>query len=135
MIVFTPKSLLRHPSCKSSFDELLPGTEFQRVLPDKSESINSNPQAVKRNIFCTGKVYYELVKERATRGLEDSVALTRVEQLCPFPFDLVQEEIKKFPNAELVWSQEEHKNQGWWNFVEPNMECVVKHLGLNKEIK
>lgn len=80
-------------------------------------------------------MYYELVKERATRGLEDSVALTRVEQLCPFPFDLVQEEIKKFPNAELVWSQEEHKNQGWWNFVEPNMECVVKHLGLNKEIK
>lgn len=109
----------------------MPGTEFQRILPDKSEKIQSSPENVKRNIFCTGKVYYELIKEREARGLEDTVAITRVEQLCPFPFDLVRDEIQKYPNADILWSQEEHKNQGWWNFILPNMECVLRHL--NKE--
>lgn len=131
LVVFTPKSLLRHPSCKSSFDELLPGTEFKRVLPDDAEQIKSQPEAVKRQIFCTGKVYYELIKERNARGLDDKVAITRIEQLCPFPFDLVRDEIQKYPNADVMWSQEEHKNQGWFNFIEPNIECVLRHL--NKE--
>lgn len=118
--------------CKSSFDDLLPGTEFKRVIPDTTEPINSNPSAVTRNIFCTGKVYYELEKERASRGLESTVAITRIEQLCPFPFDLVQEQLLRFPNATPVWSQEEHKNQGYWNFILPNMECVLRHLDINK---
>ncbi|XP_017475772.1 PREDICTED: 2-oxoglutarate dehydrogenase, mitochondrial-like [Rhagoletis zephyria] len=131
LIVFTPKSLLRHPSCKSSFDELLPGTEFRRLLPDEGEQIKARPEAVKRQIFCTGKVYYELIKERNARGLDDQVAITRIEQLCPFPFDLVRDELLKYPNADVMWSQEEHKNQGWFNFVLPNLQCVLKHL--NKE--
>ena len=134
MVIFTPKSLLRHPSCKSSFDEIVEGTEFRRIIPDETEKIQQNIANVKRNIFCTGKVYYDLLKERETRGLEDTVALTRIEQLCPFPFDLVRDEIQKYPNAELVWSQEEHKNQGWWGYVNPNMACVLKHLNLDKNL-
>ena len=104
-----------------------------QILPDITEQIVSNPTGVKRNIFCTGKVYYELVKERAARGLDGQVAITRVEQLCPFPFDLVREEIQKYPNADILWSQEEHKNQGWWNFISPNLECVLRHL--NKDMR
>ena len=105
-----------------------------RLLPDKSEQIKANLSGVKRHIFCTGKVYYELEKERITRGLESTVAITRIEQLCPFPFDLVRDEIQKYPNAEIIWSQEEHKNQGWWDFVSPNLECVARHLNLDKSI-
>ena len=123
---------MRHPSCKSSFDELIPGTEFRRVISDDTEPIKSNPSGVTRNIFCTGKVYYELEKERASRGLESTVAITRIEQLSPFPFDLVRNELLKYPNAELVWSQEEHKNQGFWNYILPNFECTLRHLSINK---
>lgn len=104
-------------------------------MPDDTEQIKSNPSGVKRQIFCTGKIYYELIKERASRGLDSTVALTRIEQLCPFPFDLVRDEIQKYPNADILWSQEEHKNQGWWNFVNPNLECVVRHLQLDKGIQ
>lgn len=89
---------------------------------------------MKRHIFCTGKAYYDLIKERQSRGLEESVAITRIEQLCPFPFDLVREEINKYPNASLMWSQEEHKNQGWWHYMLPNLECVLRHLNKRERI-
>ncbi|KPL98753.1 2-oxoglutarate dehydrogenase, mitochondrial-like protein [Sarcoptes scabiei] len=130
LVIFTPKSLLRHPMCKSSFDELLPGTEFKSLLPDDTESIKSNPQSVKRVVLCTGKVYYELLKERANRGLDDKVALVRIEQLCPFPFDLLRDELKKYPQAELIWSQEEHKNQGYWAYVQPRIHSTMRHVGM-----
>lgn len=116
--------------CKSSFDELLPGTEFKSLLPDDTESIKSNPQSVKRVVLCTGKVYYELLKERANRGLDDKVALVRIEQLCPFPFDLLRDELKKYPQAELIWSQEEHKNQGYWAYVQPLIHSTMRHVGM-----
>ncbi|KAK7933771.1 hypothetical protein WMY93_004667 [Mugilogobius chulae] len=125
LIVFTPKSLLRHPEARSSFDEMLPGTHFQRLIPDEG-SVLQNPQAVKRIIFCTGKVFYELNKERKNRGLEDSVAIARVEQLSPFPFDQVKAETEKFPNADLVWCQEEHKNQGYYDYVKPRIRTTIQ---------
>uniref|UniRef100_A0A673MSW4 2-oxoglutarate dehydrogenase complex component E1 n=1 Tax=Sinocyclocheilus rhinocerous TaxID=307959 RepID=A0A673MSW4_9TELE len=82
LIVFTPKSLLRHPEAKSNFDQMLPGTHFQRVIPDDGP-VTQNPSEVKRIVFCTGKVYYELTRERKTRNMEDSVAITRIEQVSP----------------------------------------------------
>ena len=125
LIVFTPKSLLRHPDAKSSFDDMLSGTRFQRVISD-SGPVTQNPSGVKRLIFCTGKVFYELSKERAKRGLDSVAAITRIEQLCPFPWDLVQAEIEKYPNAQVYWSQEEHKNQGFWSFLKPHLKTVLK---------
>uniref|UniRef100_A0A8C1Z170 2-oxoglutarate dehydrogenase complex component E1 n=1 Tax=Cyprinus carpio TaxID=7962 RepID=A0A8C1Z170_CYPCA len=124
LIVFTPKSLLRHPEAKSNFDQMLPGTHFQRVIPDDGQ-VTQNPSEVKRIIFCTGKVYYELTRERKTRNMEDSVAITRIEQLSPFPFDLVKAETEKYPNADLVWCQEEHKNQGYYDYVKPRMRTTI----------
>ncbi|CAB1321460.1 unnamed protein product [Coregonus sp. 'balchen'] len=125
LIVFTPKSLLRHPEARSSFDEMLPGTEFQRLIPD-SGPVTQNPAGVKRIVFCTGKVYYELTKERKAHGMEDMVAIARMEQLSPFPFDLVKAEFKKYPNADLVWCQEEHKNQGYYDYVKPRMRTTIE---------
>lgn len=76
----TPKSLLRLPEARSSFDEMTEGTRFQRLIPEKGLAAE-NYDIVKKLIFCTGKVYYELVKERNTKGLESQVAITRVEQV------------------------------------------------------
>ncbi|XP_072342130.1 2-oxoglutarate dehydrogenase complex component E1 [Scyliorhinus torazame] len=125
LIVFTPKSLLRHPEAKSSFDVMLPGTEFLRGIPEDGPAAEK-PEQVKRVLFCTGKVYYELAKERKTRELEAEVAITRLEQLSPFPFDVVEQEARKYPNAELLWCQEEHKNQGYYEYVKPRIRATTR---------
>ncbi|KAM9804407.1 2-oxoglutarate dehydrogenase-like, mitochondrial [Neosynchiropus ocellatus] len=122
LIIFTPKSLLRHPDARSSFDDLSKGTRFKRLIPDNRTQGHSQ---VKRVIFCTGKVYYELAKERKQRNLDDDVALIRLEQISPFPFDLVREQVEKYTNAELVWCQEEHKNMGYYDYVRPRFLTVV----------
>ncbi|XP_076846486.1 oxoglutarate (alpha-ketoglutarate) dehydrogenase a (lipoamide) isoform X2 [Brachyhypopomus gauderio] len=124
LIIFTPKSLLRHPEAKSSFDLMLPGTHFQRVILEEGPA-TQNPGDVKRLIFCTGKVFYELTRERKARELERTVAIARIEQLSPFPFDLVKAETEKYPNADLVWCQEEHKNQGYYDYVKPRMRTTI----------
>nr|Q6P6Z8.1 RecName: Full=2-oxoglutarate dehydrogenase complex component E1; Short=E1o; Short=OGDC-E1; Short=OGDH-E1; AltName: Full=2-oxoglutarate dehydrogenase, mitochondrial; AltName: Full=Alpha-ketoglutarate dehydrogenase; Short=Alpha-KGDH-E1; AltName: Full=Thiamine diphosphate (ThDP)-dependent 2-oxoglutarate dehydrogenase; Flags: Precursor [Xenopus laevis]AAH61938.1 Ogdh protein [Xenopus laevis] len=124
LIVFTPKSLLRHPEARSSFDDMLPSTHFQRIIPEAGPA-SQNPEGVKRLIFCTGKVYYELTKERSGRDMEGDVAIARVEQLSPFPFDLVEKEVQKYPNADLVWCQEEHKNQGYYDYVKPRLRTTI----------
>ena len=127
LIVFAPKSLLRHPEVKSSFDDMVTGTSFQRVISDSGPACQ-DPSSVKRLIFCTGKVYYELKKERSKRNLESVAVITRIEQLCPFPWDLVQAEIEKYPNASVYWSQEEHMNHGFWSFLEPHFESILKRI-------
>uniref|UniRef100_A0A182JC46 2-oxoglutarate dehydrogenase, mitochondrial n=1 Tax=Anopheles atroparvus TaxID=41427 RepID=A0A182JC46_ANOAO len=123
LIVLTPKSLLRHPECRSNFSEMTDGTEFQRLIPDALTA--ENPNQVKRVIFCTGRVYYDLLKARRDRKLESSIAISRVEQISPFPYDLVKAECAKYPNAELVWAQEEHKNQGCWTYVQPRFDTAI----------
>ncbi|NWU48120.1 OGDHL protein, partial [Dromas ardeola] len=126
LIVLTPKSLLRHPEAKSSFDEMVSGTTFQRVIPEAGLAAQA-PHEVKRVIFCTGKVYYDLVKERKNQDLEKQVAITRLEQISPFPFDLLKGELEKYPGADLVWCQEEHKNSGYYDYVKPRFRTIVNH--------
>lgn len=86
----TPKSLLRHPEARSSFDEMNSGTEFLRVIPEPNG--NSN---MRKLLFCSGKVYYDLKKARGERELNDQIAIARVEQISPFPYDLIRKEIAK----------------------------------------
>ncbi|XP_069773778.1 2-oxoglutarate dehydrogenase complex component E1 isoform X8 [Narcine bancroftii] len=124
LIIFTPKSLLRHPDAKSSYDDMLPGTEFLRSIVEDGVAAQK-PEDVKRLLLCTGKVYYELAKERKGRGLESEVAIARVEQLSPFPFDVIEQEARKYCNAELVWCQEEHKNQGYYEYVKPRIRATT----------
>merc|ERR1719433_949662 len=124
LVVMTPKSLLRHPECRSSFDDLLPGTEFQRAIPDAGPA-SQDPLGVKKLIFCTGKVYYALAQARKEAGLDDKIAIARIEQISPFPFDLVKQECDKYTNAELVFAQEEHKNHGAWAYAQPRLQTSV----------
>nr|CAB3264555.1 2-oxoglutarate dehydrogenase-like, mitochondrial [Phallusia mammillata] len=123
LILFTPKSLLRHPLARSSFDDMLPGTEFQRIIPDSGPA-SEEPEKTRRVIFCTGKIYYDILKERDERGLTKDVAITRVEQIAPFPFDLVHAECEKYPNAGIHWLQEEHKNMGFYDYCKPRMRTA-----------
>lgn len=125
LVICTPKSLLRHPDAKSSLDDMSEGTHFQRVLPDPA--FPSGSADVRRTIFCSGKVYYDLVKERQRINLDDKVAIVRVEQLSPFPFDRVKEVVDGFPNASVVWVQEEPKNQGYWQYVQPRFCTALGH--------
>ncbi|CAG5119058.1 unnamed protein product, partial [Candidula unifasciata] len=133
LVVCTPKSLLRLPEARSSFDDMVEGTRFQRVIPEAGEAAQ-NPNGVKKLIFCTGKVYYEFVKEREAKQLSADLAITRVEQLTPFPFDLIKAEVEKYPKARICWAQEEHKNMGAYTYVEPRMRTVFRKLGIRKKL-
>jgi 2-oxoglutarate dehydrogenase E1 component len=121
LIVMTPKSLLRHPDAKSKLTDLHEDTNFQRLIPD---ALAPDGDGVKRIIFCSGKVYYELAKQRELTGLQDSIAIARLEQISPFPYDQVHDELTRFPSAGVVWVQEEPKNQGAWSYVQPRLSTT-----------
>lgn len=113
LIVMSPKSLLRHKLAVSELSELAEG-KFQEVI---GEIDDINASSVKRVVLCSGKVYYDLLQKRRDENISD-IALIRVEQLYPFPAKILAAEIAKYPNtAELVWCQEEPRNQGAWNQI------------------
>lgn len=114
LVIISPKSLLRHKESVSSLEELAEG-EFQAVIPDQEMT---NPGKVKRVVFCSGKIYYELAAARRERGIDD-IAIVRLEQLYPFPHDAFKVEIDRYQEAkELVWCQEEPGNQGAWHRIQ-----------------
>jgi 2-oxoglutarate dehydrogenase E1 component len=120
LIIFTPKSLLRNKDATSPLSEFTKGG-FQTVIPEQNEEIVRKVDKVKRVIACSGKVYYDLVKKRESKGAED-VAIIRVEQLYPFPHKAFAAEMKRYPNAtEIVWCQDEPQNQGAWFFIQHNI--------------
>jgi 2-oxoglutarate dehydrogenase E1 component len=126
LVIMTPKSLLRHSACRSSLSDFSEGSRFRRLIPDGGSSL-SGESAVRKLLFCSGKVYYDLHQERASREVHD-VAIARVEQIAPFPFDLVAKEAARFPNAEIVWVQEESKNMGAWTYVQPRFATALRSL-------
>jgi 2-oxoglutarate dehydrogenase E1 component len=118
LVIFTPKSLLRNKDAGSPLTDLAKGG-FQTVIGELDDKIDANK--VKRVIVCSGKVYYDLVNARKTRGTTDT-AILRIEQLYPFPHKAFQAELKKFPNAtEVVWTQDEPQNQGPWFQIQHNV--------------
>ena len=123
LILMTPKSLLRHKRCVSRLDELAEGSCFHRVLWDEGQNLKPDDQ-IRRVILCTGKVYYDLFDELEKTG-HDDVYLLRVEQLYPVPAKSLITELSRFPNADVVWCQEEPKNMGAWGFIEPSLEWVL----------
>jgi 2-oxoglutarate dehydrogenase E1 component len=136
LIVFTPKSLLRHKKCVSALADFAEGTSFHRALWDDAQLSNGNTALglkgdleIRRVVMCSGKVYFDLLDEREKRGLDD-IYLLRLEQLYPWPMKSVSHELSRFPNAELVWCQEEPRNMGGWFFVEPWLELTLERLSL-----
>jgi len=118
LILMTPKSLLRNKEAASPLSEFTKG-KFYTVLPERDESIDA--KQVSRLVMCSGKVYYDLVKQRAEKKITD-VAIIRLEQLYPFPHKALAAELKKYPKVEeVVWCQDEPQNQGAWFFVQHNI--------------
>ncbi|OCH85266.1 dehydrogenase E1 and transketolase domain-containing protein 1, partial [Obba rivulosa] len=125
LIVASPKALLRLPAAASSFTELEPGTRFQPVIDDASV----DKAQVSRVVCLTGKLYYDLAKERQARQRPD-IALVRIEELSPFPFRELLRVLQEYPGAaEIVWLQEEPRNQGAWTHVENRLNAVLEELG------
>ncbi|MBI1492753.1 2-oxoglutarate dehydrogenase E1 component [Halocynthiibacter styelae] len=132
LILMTPKSLLRHKLAVSGIEDFTGDSSFHRVLWDDAQKGNSDTNLkaddkIKRVVMCSGKVYFDLLEERDARGLDD-VYLMRVEQFYPFPAQSMVQELSRFKNAEMVWCQEEPKNQGGWSFMEPNIEWVLSRI-------
>jgi 2-oxoglutarate dehydrogenase E1 component len=131
LIVMTPKSLLRHRQCVSTIAEMGPGSSFHRVMYDRPPA--PADREIKRVILCSGKVYYDLAGRRHELGLDDVVALMRLEQLAPFPERVLTEELKRYPKrAQMIWCQEEPRNMGAWTFVAPRIEAVLQNLGMEQ---
>ncbi len=86
---------------------------------------------IKRVVMCSGKVYYDLFEERESRKVND-VYLMRIEQLYPFPARALIEELGRFPQADMIWCQEEPKNMGAWSFIEANIEWVLDHINAKQ---
>jgi 2-oxoglutarate dehydrogenase E1 component len=132
LMLMTPKSLLRHKLAVSKAEEFTTGSSFHRVLWDDAQMGNSETKLkaddeIKRVVMCSGKVYYDLLEERDARGIDD-VYILRFEQFYPFPAQSAVKELERFKNAEMVWCQEEPKNQGAWTFIEPNLEWVLGRI-------
>ena len=121
LVVFTPKSLLRHPKAVSTKKDLTHGS-FQAVIADPDVSLKE----VKKVVLCSGKFYYDLEQERKKRGRMD-VALIRIEQLFPLPIKEIEQNMAQFPNAtDWVWAQEEPRNMGAWSYLLLQWEAVTK---------
>lgn len=127
LVVFTPKSLLRHPKCVSTMDDLANG-KFTEVYDDALIA----KKKVKKVVMCSGKLYYDLLGAREENKRED-VALVRIEQLYPFPQEAINKILTIYDSkVELVWAQEEPANMGAWNFLQrkwegKTLQCVSRH--------
>jgi 2-oxoglutarate dehydrogenase E1 component len=135
LILMTPKSLLRHKRAVSFLSDMGPGSSFHRVFRDQAECVPGattvkleDDAQIKRVVLCTGKVYFDLMEEREKRN-ETRVQILRLEQLYPFPESVLADELRRFPSADLIWCQEEPKNQGAWTFIAPRIETTVAHIG------
>jgi len=125
LIVITPKSLLRNPNCVSTLEEMAEGSKWVKVYGEVNKTIDGSGEKVRRVIFCSGKVFYDLKDYREKKKISD-VAIVRIEELAPFPYVNVAEEARKFPKAEVVWVQEEPMNMGGFTYAYPRIETALK---------
>ncbi|MDK4527418.1 2-oxoglutarate dehydrogenase E1 component [Kingella kingae] len=125
LVIFMSKRLLRFKDSMSPLENFLEGTTFRPVIGDVAERADN--ASVKRVIMCAGQVYYDLAKARDDAGLQNEIAIVRAEQLYPFPYAEAEAELAKFPNAtEILWAQEEPKNQGAWYQTRHRLERLAK---------
>lgn len=116
---------------RSELSEMTGQTQFERYLPENHEKM-VEPEKVRKHILCSGQVYHTLYKEREERQAYD-VAISRVEQISPFPYDLIGEHLDKYPNAEITWCQEEPLNNGAWSYVSQRLLTLVKQTKHHSE--
>ncbi len=129
LVMFTPKSLLRHRRAVSSLAAFGPDSRFHRVL---GQDEPPDPTDVRRTIFCSGKVYFDLLEalEERDSDIRAAVQIVRIEQLYPFPFDVVMDILSASPRSEVVWCQEEPANMGAWSFMRPLLDEAMEGSGM-----
>ncbi|MEO0882096.1 MAG: 2-oxoglutarate dehydrogenase E1 component [Pseudomonadota bacterium] len=135
LVIMTPKSLLRHKLATSALEDIDTKSSFHRVLWDDAETPGREGEVklvddknIRRVVLCSGKVYYDLFEEREARGVDD-VYLLRLEQFYPVPRKALMTELKRFPDTELVWCQEEPRNMGGWAFIRDEIEWCAARVG------
>lgn len=148
LVVIAPKGLLRLNDCTSTYADMSEGTSFKRLIPERTPEAMVADDKVKRIVFCSGAFYYDLIgsngeiekkisekgftsRSDGSRGADDVVVIT-IEQIAPFPFDLVAEQIAKYSNAEVVWAQEEPKNMGCWSYVQDRIMTASRVINGNE---
>lgn len=139
LVLFSPKYLLHHKPATSALSDLSTGTQFFRVIDDGKAGDNTRHRAhdpvtgkpyllpnkdIRRVVVCSGQVYYFLSRQRRARRIRD-IALVRLEQLAPFPHDILSRVLQQYSNAEIVWCQEEPKNMGAFAYVRPRLQVRV----------
>lgn len=128
LIIFFSKSLLRHPIARSPIEDFIGDSHFQWIIPDPEHGkAIEQPENIERVILCTGQVYAALVKHREQNNIKDA-AITRIEQLNPFPWAQLRDNLDMYPNAKnIVWCQEEPLNAGAWSFTQPRIETLLNN--------
>jgi 2-oxoglutarate dehydrogenase E1 component len=130
LIIMTPKSLLRHKLAVSGAADFTGESHFKRILSDVGGPSDAE---VKRLVLCSGKIAYELMEARDKAG-DANTSIVRVEQLYPFPSEPLVSRLQSLPALEeVVWAQEEPKNNGYWNFVEPYLEQCLAEAGTRQQ--
>mgnify|MGYP001279097954 FL=1 len=132
LIIMTPKSTLRHKKNVSSIDQFINGSTFHRVL--REEISAQKEKQINRVLLCSGKIYFEL-QDEIDRLKKENIIILRIDQLYPFPYDVLKDEFKRFPGAEIYWVQEEPSNMGAYRFAKHRVESVLSSLlGNNEEL-
>ncbi len=130
LIIFTPKSTLRHKSNVSNIEDYINGSTFHRILTDKLSVKEKRKN--KRLIICSGKIYFELADHIAKNKIKN-LSIIRLEQIYPFPYENFRDELKNYTDAEIIWAQEEPKNMGAWGFVKGRLESVMQEAKVKQE--
>ena len=130
LVVVSPKKLLKLRQAGSDIEEFGQGLRFLKVIDDQGQNMTTDDK-IRRVVFCSGQVYYDLEAERQKKGVND-VAIVRIEQLAPFPFRSIGRILGRYKNAEAMWTQEEPKNQGPWPFVETRLRNLIKSINFKK---
>ncbi|WFD36786.1 oxoglutarate dehydrogenase (succinyl-transferring) [Malassezia cuniculi] len=135
LILMFSKSLLRHPEARSELKDMLPGTSFQRYIPEPHATEGKDalvePEQIKRHILCVGQAYYALLNYRRENNIND-VAISRIEQISPVDYSAVIESLDKYPNADLMFAQEEPLNNGAWLYLEPRLRMACNETTHHK---
>ena len=132
LIIMTPKSTLRHKKNVSSIDQFINGSTFHRVL--REEISAQKEKQINRVLLCSGKIYFEL-QDEIDRLKKENIIILRIDQLYPFPYDVLKDEFKRFPGAEIYWVQEEPSNMGAYRFAKHRVESVLSSLlGKHEEL-
>lgn len=134
LIVMAPKKLLKYKDASSKIEDFGEGLKFKRTIGERNLSLVKDPKKVKRVVFCSGQVYYDIAKERDNRK-DSETAVISVEQLFPMPYDHLKRHLENYSNAsDIVWCQEEPKNYGAYTYMLPRLRALFRKINITDRV-